>query len=123
MPYDPEVTPDPNDWLAMPEPDRHEAVQRYHTRTNFQGESLKMHAAIHVVIENQLADGHPAATAAMGRLLTEGLDRHDAIHAIGDVLSREMYAVMTEKRLHDPDLYARDLNQLTAVAWLASWQK
>lgn len=121
MPYDPEVRPDPNDWLAMPELDRHEAVQRYHTRTNFQGESLKMHAVIHVAIENQLAEGHPAATTAMDRLITEGLDRHDAIHAVGSVLSREMYAVMTERRLHDPELYARNLNQLTAAAWLASW--
>lgn len=123
MHYDPEVAPDPVKWLETPESDRHEAVQRYHTRTNFQGESLKMHAAIHVVIENQLAEGHQAATPAMGRLLTEGLDRHDAIHAIGDVFSRELYAVMTEKRLHDPELYANNLNQLTAATWLASWQK
>ena len=123
MHYDPEVAPDPTKWLETAEPDRHEAVQRHHTRTNFQGESLKMHAVIHVVIENQLAEGHPAATAAMGRLLAEGLDRHDTIHAIGDVFSRELYAVMTEKRLHDSELYARNLNQLTAAAWLASWQK
>ncbi len=123
MHYDPEVAPGSTKWLETSESDRHEAVQHYHTRTNFQGESLKAHAAIHVVIENQLAEGHPAAAAAMGRLLTEGLDRHDAIHAIADVLSREMYAVMTEKRPHDPEIYARNLNQLTAAAWLASWQK
>lgn len=31
------------------------------------------------------------------RLLHEGLDRHDAVHAIGSVLSAHMYHIMKEQ--------------------------
>jgi hypothetical protein len=42
-----------------------------------------------VAVETQLAEGHAEATAALDRLLQEGLDRHEALHAIGSVLAEE----------------------------------
>jgi hypothetical protein len=47
-------------------------------------------ATVHVIVENQVAlgDAFPAK-AVLIRLMNEGLDRHEAIHAIGSVLSKK----------------------------------
>jgi hypothetical protein len=51
------------------------------------GQSIRAHAANHVIVENQLAMGDATVVpATLARLMQEGLDRHDAIHAIGSVL-------------------------------------
>lgn len=47
---------------------------------------MNLHALAHVIVENQLAEDLPEARRALERLLGEGLDRHDAIHAIASVL-------------------------------------
>jgi hypothetical protein len=58
-----------------------------------------------------------AAGAALDRLLQEGFDRHDAIHAIGSVVTAEIFEVVRSKRPHDPEGYARKLDALTASKW------
>ncbi|MGY4511289.1 hypothetical protein [Bradyrhizobium sp. USDA 3650] len=45
-----------------------------------------MHAVIHAVVESQIADRELPVRAAAQRLMSEGLDRHEAIHAIRSVL-------------------------------------
>ena len=53
--------------------------------------------------------------------MAEGLNRHDAIHAIGSVLMQHLLAVMQDRaegELNEP--YIRDLATLTAKKWLAS---
>ncbi|MCK1378669.1 hypothetical protein IVB33_11685 [Bradyrhizobium sp. 24] len=45
-----------------------------------------MHAVIHTIMENQLADAELPVRGTAQRLMSEGLDRHEAIHAIGSVL-------------------------------------
>jgi hypothetical protein len=118
MRYDPEVAPDPVEWLATAEADRLAAVRRHHQGSKYDIERPELHAAIHLVVENQLAERHPAATAAMDRLIAEGL-RHEALHAIGSIVAAEMFDIINSKRAHDPEAYSQKLQGLTAVAWRA----
>ncbi len=66
-----------------------------------------------------LAEGHAAATATLSRLMSEGLDRHDAIHAIGAIVAAEMSDMLRHQATHDPEQYARKLQALTAARWRA----
>jgi hypothetical protein len=53
------------------------------------------------------------------RLISQGLDRHEAIHAIGSVLSETLYTAMNEQVLRG-DLnqeYVEKLKSLTAESW------
>jgi hypothetical protein len=117
MRYDPEVAPDPVEWLASAEADRLDAVRRHHQRARHDSGGPQLHAAIHVAVETQLAERHPAATDAMSRLVADGLRRHEALHAIGSVVAAEMFDIVKSKRTHDPEGYSRKLQRLTAAAW------
>jgi hypothetical protein len=123
MPYDPDRGPDPVAWLAMADGDRLDAVREHHQKAKHSAERLEFHAAIHVAVETQLAEEHPATVSAFGRLLREGLDRHQAIHAIGCVLMEELSRVMREHRPHDAVAYARELETLTAASWRAKYSE
>ena len=60
----------------------------------------RVHAALQAIVETQVAMGDETeAQATLIRLLSEGLDRHDAIHAIGDVLAEHMYNLQKGQRL------------------------
>lgn len=51
------------------------------------GSAMKYDPLIHVVVENQIALGDEIPVRrAVQRLMSEGLDRHDSIHAVGSVL-------------------------------------
>ena len=48
----------------------------------------------------------------------EGLDRHDAIHAIASVLSGVMYDAATRKEARDlKAVYYSEVSRLTAESW------
>jgi hypothetical protein len=50
--------------------------------------------------------------------MAEGLDRHEAIHAIGSVLSEQLFAALREEGGDDPNAqYVEKLNRLTAESW------
>jgi hypothetical protein len=118
--YDPDITPDPARWLDSDDEARAKAIREYHKRAGQPvGQSLKLHAAIHSMVENQPAEGHAAATATLSRLISEGLDRHDAVHAIGAVVAAEMFDMITHQATHDPEQYARKLQALSAASWRA----
>lgn len=121
MQYDPDEPPDARTWLELPEAERLEAVRRHHKRAKARAGSPEVHAIVHVAVETQLAEGHAAATAAMERLMGDGLDRHEALHAVGSVLAEELFDVMKSKRPHDAAAYARALNALTASSWRAKY--
>ena len=68
-----------------------------------------------------MADDNPTEVkTTIERLLKEGLDRHDAIHAISWVLSKPMFEAMKNpSRQQNPtENYIRDLKHLTAQKWL-----
>jgi hypothetical protein len=70
-------------------------------------------------VEAQIALGAetPAGRIAE-RLISEGLDRHDAIHAIGMVLAEHIYDVLKTTKSHkDPNAPYFAALELTAEDW------
>jgi hypothetical protein len=118
--YDPVRAPDPEAWLALDEQERIGLVAAHHRRTRAKLPNLQLHAVIHVIVENQLAERVAVVQKTLARLLAEGLDRHEAIHAIGSVAAEHLWKAMNET-LRGPDLeegYFRRLEALTARDWL-----
>ncbi len=94
--YDPHEHIDSEAWLALDESERTRLVERYHRRQRIRLPNEAIHALIHVIVENQVALGAEfPARAVLFRLMKEGLDRHEAIHAIGSVLSEEFFVAMS----------------------------
>ena len=83
MRYDQQSVPHSETWLALDESQRIELVSVYHYRLGVKLPNAKLHAAIHVIVENQLDQEVILAKDALTRFRAEGLDRHEAIHAIG----------------------------------------
>lgn len=95
-------------------------VERYHRREGGFGESLALHTVFHTVVESQLAEKHAPVKAAYLRLRKGGLNRHEAIHAIGSVLAEHVWGIVNEKHklLPDPnDAYFAALDDLTIESW------
>ena len=119
MRYDPAVPPDPAEWLALDEDMQIALVEDYHRRAGIDLPKATVHAAIHAVIEQQLAAQLPPVTKAFERLQAEGLDRHDTVHALGSVLAEHMRQLMTgELDATNPNAsYFAELDRLTAASW------
>ncbi len=98
--YDPLKAPDPAGWESLDEQERIALVLAYHRQA---GITLPdAHATIHVIVENQVAMGTKTPVrATLDRLLSEGLDRHDAIHAIGSVLAEHLNDLMQGARAEE----------------------
>jgi len=114
--YDATEAPNVSEWLEADEAKRLATVLRYHKRGREGAGSLRAHAAIHVTVENQLAEGLGGAVRAMGRLREQGLERHDAVHAIGSAVAEQIYAAL-KHRAFDAAQYEARLDVLTAEAW------
>ena len=82
MLYDPYVSLDPGAWLSLDEGERVEAVSAYHARAGDLAPSPESHAAFHVIVENIVAEGSCGAREKLQALMADGLDRHNAVHAI-----------------------------------------
>ena len=76
-----------------------------------------------VIIENQLALNDQIVVETLARLIRQGLDRHDAIHAIGAVLAEQLHALQSRgKNTAGNQAYYSRLRKLTAKRWLkGSW--
>lgn len=121
MEYDPDGKVDAQAWHALTEAERFEAVEDYHRSHKIRLPKPRLHAAIHVIVESQVATGgaHPAA-AVLARLMEEGLDRHEAVHAVGSVLASQIFDVL-QKKIPGQDVaagYLEKLERLTAESWL-----
>ena len=119
--YDPLNAPDVEKWLETDESDRLLMAQDYHRRARTELPNAKVHAVVHVVVENQLAESITEVVEALDRLMAAGLDRHDALHAIGSVLAEHLFHGLEDgsgSDLNEP--YLRDLEGLTAEKWLSS---
>jgi hypothetical protein len=90
--YDPHEHVNSDAWRALDESERTRLVVRYHQRQRIRVPNETVHALVHVIVENQVAlgDAFPAKSVLL-RLMSEGLDRHDAVHAIGSVLSETFF--------------------------------
>jgi hypothetical protein len=116
--YDPLMAPDPVAWLALDEDLRRDRVERYHRAAGIRIPNAAVHAIIHTVVENQIAQGLEPVQRVLARLMEEGLDRHEALHAIGSVLARRLHAMMKEQAA-DSGEYLQAIEGLTAESWKA----
>jgi hypothetical protein len=118
--YDPLEAPDAEEWLALDEQERIDLVLNYHRKARIRLPNAKVHAIVHAMVETQIAleDETPARRTAQ-RLMDEGLDRHEAIHAIGWVLIEFMSDLMDEpeSRAEPNAPYFAALDRLTVEDW------
>lgn len=119
MRYDPDIPPSPSKWLALDEAERIALAERFHSDEDVVSPNIRVHAAIHATVETQLAMDLPSVVNALRRLQMEGLDRHEAIHAIGSVLAERIWNVLrAESSTGDSNAeYFAALDRLNAVSW------
>lgn len=94
-------------------------VDDHHRRARVELPNARLHAALHVVVENQLAANDEPVVRALARLMKEGLTRHDAVHAIGSVAARHIFAVLKAKdgAEFSQARYYADVERLTRAKW------
>jgi hypothetical protein len=117
--YSPDEAPDSREWLSLDEGQRLHLVEAYHAREKIHVANARLHAAIHTVVENQVAIPEQTVVDTMTRLQREGLSRHDAIHAVGSVLVERLLAALKQRTTPASlaGAYLEDLKGLTAEAW------
>lgn len=118
--YDADVAPEAAAWQRTDEGVRTHAVETYHRALAVHPATPdpSLHASMHVIIENQLAGGEPAAVAAtLNRLVSAGLTRHEAIHAVASVVAPALLKVVREHVDFDRVGIERALERLTAAEW------
>jgi hypothetical protein len=120
--YDPDRAPDPERWRAQDEMQLIDIVQRYHRREQIPLVNERVHAALHVMVENQVALGDQTPVReAVDRLMGEGMSRHDAIHAIGAVLDKHVYQARSTGVPVSREAYYADVRAVTTESWLAEY--
>ncbi len=121
--YDPLEAPDPAEWLALEEQERIDLARDYHHSAGIRLPNATAHATFHAIVETQIAlvDETPARRTAQ-RLMDQGLDRHEALHAIGSVLAEFIHDLINAPESDtDPNApYFAALERLTAEDWRRS---
>lgn len=120
--YDPNQQPDAKKWLELDESERLDSVGAYHKKKKIKLSNVEGHAAAHTVIETFIANGREAVLQTCDRLIADGLDRHEAIHAICFVFMQLMHESLQNPNYKgDPEkeLYEK-LSKLTKASWEAS---
>lgn len=117
--YEPESAPDPETWLALDQGDRLYLVTEYvkQFENDLEEPAKRVHAAIHVIVENQIAMQEEPAPETCERLVREGLGRHEAIHALGAVISEDMFEIMKGNKDAPFEKYKGRMKKLTAKRW------
>ncbi|MCF6204269.1 MAG: DUF1841 family protein [Methylococcaceae bacterium] len=114
------LAPEPEEWLAIDESERINLVEIFHE--DFEEEVPKgkerIHASIHVIVENQLIETE-YAPIVVKKLIQQGLDRHDALHAVGAIIAEDLFNIhhSKEKEHWDEKAYIKRLKNLTAKRW------
>jgi len=117
--YDPELAPNAEEWLALGEQARISLAEQFHRRARIKLPNVRIHATFHAIIENQIAEGHEPVVRALARLISTGLSRHDAVHAIGSVLAEHVYDLLKDKPTSGDPMASYDaaIERLTADSW------
>ena len=116
--YDPNQAPNPSVWLELDEGTRIVLVLEHHGDADEALLDEQVHASFHVTVENQVAMGEEPVPATIERLTREGLDRHEAVHAVGAVLEENVQALLNAgKGEFDKHRYRNRLDKLTAKRW------
>jgi len=117
MKYNPLKMPDPEERHELDEDERMHFVEVHHKRAKVELANAHMHALIHVAVENQLAEGNEVVRETLDRLMADGLDRHEAIHAIGTVLLDYMNNMLRRGQAVPHEEYFQAPRSLTAESW------
>ncbi|SOE98040.1 hypothetical protein SAMN05446635_5996 [Burkholderia sp. OK233] len=119
--YNPERGPEPESWLELDEQERILLIETWHRVARIKLPNLTAHAALHVIVENQIALDLEPVVRAMDRLRKQGLTRHDAIHAIGSVVAENLFGILKVDQNDDAAAsqarYYAAVERLTAVSW------
>jgi uncharacterized protein len=119
--YDPAIAPDAADWLGLDEDERLRRVEVHHRRARISLPEPTVHATLHTVVEDQIAaDDPPAVRRALARLMAEGLDRHEAIHAVAWALTDQLHQVVHARTDFSSAEYEAALDDLTESRWRAA---
>lgn len=119
--YDPANSIDSQQWLALGEAEQIELVREFHAELeqDMPVEALTVHSSIHVIVENQLAMGVDLIPETIAKLTRQGLDRHEAIHAIGAIISEDIFDLLKGNiKEFSSTKYRRKLEKITAKRWL-----
>lgn len=119
--YDAETAPEASEWLRSDEGERILLVELYHrdARIRMPQRARRLHASIHTAVENQLAEKDEPVVRALVRLMTEGLSRHDAVHAIGSLVAEQIYKATKAEGTPESNRahYYDSIEKLTAESW------
>ena len=113
--YNPSIPPKSDVWLELDEQNRLDLINDFveNYEQDIEKEARDIHAAIHMIIENQLALRVELTTETYNRLKRQGLDRHQTIHAIGAVI----FEVMNGNKENLFEGQKLRLKKLTAKRW------
>ena len=119
--YNPECAPEAESWLELVEQVRIALVETYHRVARIKLPNVTAHAAIHAIVENQIALNLEPVVRALHRLSKEGLTRHDAVHAIGSVVAERLWDILKTDQNGDAaasqSRYYAAVERLTAASW------
>ncbi|MDH3981489.1 MAG: hypothetical protein OES84_01165 [Kiritimatiellaceae bacterium] len=81
--YDPSNAPSPSEWNDLSENQKLDMIKAYHEMIGLPVPNINFHAGLHLIVESQIAMGDAIpVNKEFTRLLSEGADRHAAIHAV-----------------------------------------
>ena len=118
--YDPLAAPASEQWLALDESERIALVESYHRRARAVLPNRTAHATFHAIVENQAALGDETPVRrTLARLVEEGVDRHEAIHAVAAALAEHMFDLFrAASPPSNPNAsYFAALEKLTVESW------
>jgi hypothetical protein len=119
--YNPNESVDSKNWLALDEVNRIELVHDFHSKLDLElaVEALNVHSTIHVLVENQLAMGVEFIPETIAKFIRQGLNRHEAIHAIGAIISEDIFDLLKgSAEEFSQKKYRKKLEKITAKKWL-----
>lgn len=94
-------------------PELHEALADLHFDAEAAGFNPRLHLTMHEVIANQLWDDDPPEVwQAAQRLRDEGMERHDILHALAEVMLTHLHPTLVDQTPFDTEAYRRDLDDL-----------
>ena len=120
MKYDPMKPPLKSRWLALDGSDRIAQVKKYHREQKIEVPSVTLHATLHVIVENLLAEGIPDAVETMRRLQSEGLNRHQALHAVATAVAHYMHdkvSALASHEIANTEECLRLIREMTIEKW------
>ena len=85
-------------------------------------EKATLHAVMHTVVENRLAFRDNIVMRTLDRLMADGLDRQDALHAVGSVLADHRFGIISDgtEESASTDKHYRALEEPMVASWGSS---